>query len=115
MSLAGCMAAGLLFAACSSSIDQTAFKGAAPEIKQVWDKAVTADKANNYVVANTNYVSLLSQPVSPEQLAAVQTALGALNERMNVAAAKGDAAASKALADLKNLQSAARPGMIGPR
>jgi len=43
----------------------------------------------------------------------VQAAVAALNERMQNAAAKGDAAAQKAIADLKNLQSAQGTGRPG--
>jgi len=102
--------AALLFVACGAGPDKSAFKSAAPEIKQVWDRAIAADQANNYVAANTNYASLLSRDVSADQLVAVQTALGSLNERMNAAATKGDAAAQKALDELKSLRGNSRPG-----
>lgn len=99
------VAAVFLFAACGPT-EKPAFQNAAPEVKQVWDKAVAADKANDYFVANTNYVALLRQPISPEQIVAVQAAVGALNERMQNEAAKGNAAAQKAVEDLKNLAAA---------
>jgi hypothetical protein len=56
----------------------------------------------------------MSRQISAEQQAAVQTALGALNQRMQNAATKGDAAAQKAMEDLKNLRGTSRPGRPGP-
>ena len=108
------MAAAFMFAACSSQTGDTAFKNASPELKQDWDQAMKADQANDFLAANTNYVSLLNRQISPEQLLAVQSAVGALNARMQAAAAKGNAAAQKAIEDLKNL-GAQRPGRPGPR
>jgi hypothetical protein len=108
----GCLAAAAwLFAACGGGPDKSAFKSASPEIKQVWNTATAADGANDYLVANTNYVALLSQPISADQVAAVQAALRALNERMQDALAKGDPAAQKAVEQLKNLHpGSGRPG-----
>jgi len=105
-------AAALLFAGCGGP-DKSAFNNAAPEVKQVWNQAIAADQANDYVAANTNYTALLSRDVSSEQLAAVQSALRALNQRMQAAATKGDAAAQKAFEDLKNLRGTSRPGRPG--
>ena len=108
------MAAAFLFAACGGGPDKSAFNNAAPELKQVWNVAVAADQANDYLAAHTNYISLLSKPISPEQLLAVQDALRGLNERMQSAVAKGDAAAQKAVEELKNLRGTqAMPGRPG--
>ena len=110
------MATGLLLAGCGgdtqklSSTDRAIFNNAAPDIKQVWDQALASEKANDYVVANTNFVSLLTREISPEQLLAVQSALASLNARMNQAAANGDAAAIRAVDQLKSLQTSRRPG-----
>jgi len=114
LSLAACV----LLAGCSedsqklSSSDRAIFNHAAPEIKQVWDRALASDHANDYLVANTNFVSLLSREISPEQLLAVQSALASLNARMNKAAANGDATALKAIENLKSLQRTRRPGTL---
>lgn len=111
-----CLLAALMLVACGSQSDKSAFKNAAPELKQVWDQAVTADKANNYLAANTNYFSLLSREISAEQFVLVQSALGALNGRMQAAAAKGDAAAQQAVDDLKRLRGPSqRPGLPAGR
>lgn len=74
-----------------------AFKDATPEIKQLWEQGLKADKANDFATASKNYRALLAKTITPDQLAAVQTALGGLNYRLNDAAAKGDAAAKQAL------------------
>jgi hypothetical protein len=108
-----CLAAALcFFAACGSQTNKAAFKDAAPELKQIWDQAVAADKSNDYLAANTNYFALLSREISSEQFVVVKSALGALNERMQAAAANGDAAAQKAIEDLKTLRGApVRPNL----
>jgi len=85
-----------------SKQDLAAFKDATPELKQAWESGLKADKANDFQTASTNYRSLLGKTLTPEQLVAVQTALGSLNIRMNEAAAKGDAAAKKALEAAKD-------------
>jgi len=84
-----------------SDKDKAAFKDATPEIKQLWETALKADKANDYGTASTNYRTLLKDKLTPDQLFALQTALGGFNYRLNDAAAKGDKAAQKALADAK--------------
>lgn len=116
LTLGGLAAAALLFSACGGGPDKSAFNNAAPEVKQVWKVAVAADHASDYLAANTNYVSLLSQSISAAQLVAVQAALQGLNERMRTAADKGDAVAQKAVEELKKLQGTqATPGRPGPR
>lgn len=98
------VAAGLLLCGCGnnaykiSAQDLAAFKDAPPEIKASWEKGLQADQANDYLAASTNYRSILTNPkLTPDQLVAVQTALGGLNYRVNEAAAKGNAAAKQAL------------------
>ncbi|MCC6823034.1 MAG: hypothetical protein V9H26_04775 [Verrucomicrobiota bacterium] len=101
------LAACVLFAGCGnneyqlSEKDLAAFMDAPPEMKIEWEKGLKANKANDYLAASTSFRALLSQQVTPQQLVAVQTALGGLNERMNDAAAKGDTSAQKALETLK--------------
>ena len=97
-----CVAAAL-FSGCGddpyalSKQDQAAFKDATPEIKQRWEAALKADKADDYVAASSNYLALLKEKLTPEQLGALQTALGGFNYRLNDAAAKGNPAAQQAL------------------
>ena len=84
-----------------SKQDLAAFQNAAPEMKQAWEKGLQADKANDYLTASTNYRSLLTKSITAEQLVVVQAALEGLNYRMNEAAAKGNASATKAIEALK--------------
>ena len=76
--------------------DREAFKSAPADIKAAWEEGLQADQANDYLTASTKYRSLLGRDITPEQLVAVQTALGALNIRLNEAADKGDPAAQQA-------------------
>lgn len=78
--------------------DRATFKNAAPDVMQLWEEALKADQANDYLNAGNKYRALMAKGITPDQLAAVQTALGGLNIRLNEAAAKGDTAAQKALA-----------------
>lgn len=106
-----CLAVALLSAGCGSGPDKSAFNNTAPELKQIWDKAIAANQANDYVAASTNYVALLRQGISADQTAAVQSALRSLNQRLQTAVAKGDATAQKAVEDLKKLSGTSnRPG-----
>ena len=93
----------LLFNGCGnneyalSKQDLAAFKTATPEMKQLWEQGLKADRADDYLTAGNSYRALLTNNVTPDQLVALQNALGGLNQRLNNAAAKGDAAAQKAL------------------
>lgn len=95
--------ATLLFNGCGdngfslSKKDLAAFKDAKPELKQLWEAGLKADRANDYVAAGNNFRALMTNEITADQLVAVQTALGGLNIRLNEAAAKGDAAAQQAL------------------
>lgn len=103
LTLACSLLACLLVAGCGdgsytlSKQDRAAFQNATPEVIQLWEEGLKADKANDYLTAGNKYRALMTKGITPEQLAAVQTALGGLNIRLNDAAAKGDAAAQKAL------------------
>ena len=74
------------------------FNQAAPEIKQIWDQAVAADKANDYFNAITGYHSLMVQKekLTETQVEALNAAALAINQRMYAAANNGDAAAKEA-------------------
>jgi len=97
-----------VFSGCAkkTAANQEAFSNAAPEIKQIWDKAVADDKANDYVAAVTGYRSLMAQraSLSAEQLAAVNAAALAINQRLYAAANRGDAAAKAASLKLVGMQ-----------
>src|ERR1700757_997634 len=100
--------AGVLLSGCAkgdSHGDTKGFDGAPPEIKAAWDKAVTADKANDYVPAVLGYKALLLEPrqLQPKQLEAVEEASGKLNQRLTEAAIKGEPEARQALATLRTM------------
>lgn len=82
------------------------FDSASPDLKQVWDGAMTADKSNDYVTAITGYHQLMAQKdkLTPDQIEAVNDAALAVNQRMYTAANNGDAAAKDAQAKLAQMQ-----------
>jgi len=81
--------------------DTQAFDKAPPEVKQVWDRALEADRTNGYVVAQKLLYGLSQQPLSPGQKDAVSNATAAISKRMYGAADKGDAAALDAIRELR--------------
>lgn len=99
-----CTAAGVFAVGCSdnthklTSRQRAAFDNAAPALKTAWERGLSAGKADDYLSAKTNLISLLGQPISPEQLIAVQMALADLNERIQNAANKGNVSPQQALA-----------------
>jgi hypothetical protein len=120
--LAGVVAVSVFVAGCGndapkmSSQEKALFENSTPEIKQLFETALTADKANNYLSASTNYQALSRLNLSADQASALATGMKSLKQRIFDAAAKGDAAAQKAVEDLKNLSGAqGRPGRPGPR
>lgn len=94
--LAGCGKGG-------SSYGASGFDSATPAIKEAWDKAVAADKANDYVPAVRGYKQILMQrdQLSPSQVKAVDEASSKLFQRLVEAASKGDPAARQALSQLQ--------------
>jgi len=107
----GICAISWLLNGCSNDTEKAAFSSAAPEVKACWSQAIADSRANHYVAANTNLVSLLHRDLNPAQMAAVQGALNDLNVRMNDAAAGGNAEAKKALETLQSMQQTHRaPG-----
>jgi hypothetical protein len=104
---AGLLACGIFLGCARKSAEGSqAFGHAAPEIKQVWDKAVADDKANDYVAAVTGYHSLLvlRANLTADQLTAVNDAALAINQRLYTAANSGDAAAKAASMKLAGMQ-----------
>lgn len=82
--------------------EKQVFDSAPPEVKQNWDAALAAEKANDYVASLSLFNELLQQNLSPEQRDAASKEMTALNQRMYDAANKGDAAAKKAVEDLQH-------------
>jgi len=98
--------AASMFVGCSSSADQNAFEKASPEIKANWDRALAADKANDYFTASTSYANVLKEEIklTPQQLALLESTSRALTQRMMAAAESGDPAAKQALVKLMQAQ-----------
>lgn len=86
------------------------FNGAPPELKAAWDRAVAADKTNDYVPAVLGYKQILLQrdQLSPSQVKVVEAASGKLFQRLVDASTRGDPAAKQALSQLQ-------PAPPGPR
>lgn len=83
-----------------------AFVAAPSEIKEIWDNAVAADLTNGYVAAITGYHDLMTRKTSltDEQIAAVNAAALAINQRLYAAANNGDATAKEASLKLARMQ-----------
>lgn len=110
------LAASIALAGCGRGGSGTGgggFESATPEIKAAWDKAVAADKANDYVPAILGYKQILQQrdQLSEAQVKAVEEASGKLMQRIVDASTKGDAAARQAISQLQP----GRPGQTAPR
>ena len=78
------------------------FQSAPPEVKSDWEKATAAAKTNGYVVAITTVQKLQGAALTPEQLQAVNETVSVVSEQMYEAANRGDAAATQAIAQLRN-------------
>jgi hypothetical protein len=100
------LAVAIALAGCGKGGSRTGsgdFDKAPPEIKANWDKAVAADKANDFVPAVLGYKKILAQrdSLSAAQIKAVEEVSGKLMQRLVEASTKGDAAARQALIDLR--------------
>jgi hypothetical protein len=78
-----------------------AFEAATPEVKQVWQAALDADRTNDYGKGLTLYYSLLGENLTEEQHEAVGRLSTSLKQRLSDAAQKGDATAQAALQELR--------------
>lgn len=93
----------LLVAGCGSkagklTTDQVkAFDSAPPEAKQAWDKALAAEKAKDYVAAQTAFASLGQMILSDQQRKILDDERAAFGQRLTQAADKDDPAAVQAL------------------
>ena len=106
--LAVLLAACGVLAGCGkkSTINSSVFNQAAPEIKEVWDQASAADKANDYYTAATGYHSLMTKKsqMTDSQIETLNSMSLALNQRLTAAVNSGDAAAKEASAKLAKIQ-----------
>lgn len=78
-----------------------AFDGAPAEVKQVWEKALAADKANDYVTAAVALDNLNKMTLSEQQVQALNVEREAFGLRLMKAVDKNDPAAIKAVQSSK--------------
>jgi hypothetical protein len=107
-----CLASALLLAAgCGQKSAQLtveqgkAFDDAPPEVKQTWEKALVADKANDYVVAQTSLDSLNHMILSDAQRQALDAESAAFGQRLMQAVEKNDPAALQAVQEINKTRS----------
>ena len=86
----------------NESSEKTAFEKAPPEVKQVWESALAADKANDYLKAQQSLDSLGQMTLSEEQKQALEKERAAFGQRVWQAAEKNDPAAVKAVQESQN-------------
>jgi hypothetical protein len=97
------VAAAVAWAGCGqssvklSSADKQALDQAPPEVKQVWQRALAADKANDYTNALSLFDSLQEMQLTEAQKQAVYKEREAFSQRLWQAAEKNDPAAVKAV------------------
>ena len=98
------VAVGLVSSGCKRSsaagpaaAETKAFDTATPEVKQVWQTALDADRTNDYGKGLILYYSLLRENLTPEQRDAIARLSTSLKQRMSDAAQKGDTAAQAAV------------------
>lgn len=110
--LAGCLAGALLLATgCGQSSakltteQSKTFDSAPAEVKQTWEKALAADKANDYVAAQTALDSLDKMILSDLQRKALEVESGNFGMRLWQAAEKNDPAAVKAVQEINKIKS----------
>ena len=85
----------------SSCVRSTAFENAPAATKELWGQAVAAAQTNDYAGAAVRMMSLRKEQLTPEQAAALESALKTVTEAMYQAADRGDPAALKAVEELK--------------
>jgi hypothetical protein len=101
-----CLAGALLLVAgCGqerakiTSQQSKAFDSAPPEVKQTWDKALAADKANDYANAQNLLDNLKLMQLNDEQTQALDKERAGFGQRLWQAAENNDPAAVKAIQD----------------
>jgi len=65
-----------------------AFANSSTEVQQTWEKALQADKSNDYVAAETSLYWLTRQTLTADQKQAVDNQLTAVNQRLTEALRK---------------------------
>jgi hypothetical protein len=78
-----------------------AFDSAPQEVKQMWQKALEADKTNDYVTAETLLYAVIRPELTPEQRDAATRRLTSIRQRLDDGLEKGDPAAQAAWDELR--------------
>lgn len=84
-----------------TAANEKAFASASAELQGAWRTALAASQTNGYVLAVTTLRELGQQQLSLEQAEAVQAAMRAVNTKLTAAMGHGDAAALKAMEEIK--------------
>lgn len=101
LTAAGCGQRGVKL----SSAQSKAFDSAPAEVQQAWTKALAADKANDYVNAQTLLDSLKQMSLNEPQQQALDTERAAFGQRLWQAAEKNDPVAVKAVQEINKAKS----------
>jgi hypothetical protein len=81
------------------------FDSAPAEVKQTWEKALAAEKASDYLAAQTAFDSLQQMYLSDPQRQVLETECSAFGLRLGQAVEKNDPAAVQALQKINNSKS----------
>mgnify|MGYP001191669964 CR=1 FL=1 len=105
--------AGIALAGCGKSGSGAGgggFDKAPPEIKAAWEKAVAADRTNDYVTAIVGYKAILQErdTLPRELVKAAEEASGKVFQRVVAASQKGDPDARDAMATLGTIDRSRR-------
>ena len=92
-----------------SSADKQAFEQASPEIKQVWQRALAADKADDYTNAISLFDNLTEMQLNEAQKQALYKQREAFSQRLWKAAEKNNPAAVQAVQTSQTGRRAASP------
>ena len=83
------------------STDSKSFESAPADVKQAWDSALAADKANDYLNAQKLMDGLKQMQLNDEQKQALDTEISSFHVRLYQTAETGDAAAIKAVQEIR--------------
>jgi len=88
-----------------TSEERRAFESAPAEVKQAWENALAADKANDYVNAQKLLDGLKQMQLNDEQKQALDAESAAFHQRLWQAAEKNDPAAVQAVLEINKASS----------
>jgi len=85
-----------------TSTESKAFDSAPADVKQAWDSALSADKANDYLNAHKLLDGLKQMQLNDDQKQALDAEISSFNARIYQTAETGDAAAIKAVQEIRS-------------